>query len=107
MATYDIPNSIIILGTKYNIVTDGLYENKTLIKNGGYCDTTSKTIGISVKYNKTSDSVVDNLHSLIQKIFRHELIHALFYEAGLTNYYEDELLVDALSVLLPKIKKYL
>ena len=46
-----------------------------------------------------------NPDGAIRKTVRHELFHAIFHEAGLDCYAEDEVLVDALAILFPKIEQ--
>ena len=94
--------TINVLGTMYD-----LYEcqaDKMQDKdNYGECDRYAKTILINTALFQ-ADDVVDNVMEVKQKVIRHEIIHAFFHEAGLDCYSEDEVLVDALSILYPKIR---
>jgi len=43
-----------------------------------------------------------------ERIFRHELVHAFFYESGMdteTGFARDEILVDFLAMQIPKLSK--
>lgn len=93
-----------ILGVEYDMLYKHRDEDKLLENLAGYCDITSKDIIIEIPKNKKEYSVKNIKHS-IKKTERHEILHALFYESGLTNYYDDEVLVDLLAVQLPKIIK--
>lgn len=56
-------------------------------------------------YFKTSDNTVENIDSYSNEILRHELIHAILYECGLSacSWVENEEIVDWLAVPFPKI----
>lgn len=80
-----------ILGTKY----DFQYEDEPIefdISVVGNVDYYKKTIVVEKNHKKLQD-----------KIARHELIHAYFYEAGLPDYAQDEVLVEWLALQFPKI----
>ena len=89
-----------ILGTEYDL----LYCRENEMKNEdncGECNRYTKTIKINKEYFESEDAE----DSAILKTERHEIIHAFFHEAGLDCYSEDEFLVDALAVLIPKMVK--
>jgi len=49
-----------------------------------------------------------NSMNLTDRIFRHELVHAFFYESGLdteSDFARDEILVDFLAMQIPKLAK--
>lgn len=93
--------TIEILGSQYWIIfTDIMQDND----NYGECDRYSKTIKI-YKNAFEGEGLTANIQGVIDKTVRHELFHAIFHEAGLDCYAEDETLVDALAILFPKIEQ--
>lgn len=102
-----------ILGTEYEIVI-GNEENYPKLKQvDGYTDTSIKKIVIlDVGTIKYSDENIKDLTSYQQKVTRHEIIHAFFYESGLwvnsndvEQWATNEEMVDWLAIQLPKIYK--
>lgn len=95
--------TISILGTNYEIIFAD--ESQMTDKdNYGECDRYAKAIRI----NKTifeGEGMTKNIQGVIDKTIRHELFHAIFHEAGLDEYAEDEIFIDALAILYPKIDK--
>lgn len=89
-------NEINILGTKYTVKTTNTIENGNI----GKTDFVTKTI-----YIVPMDAFEFDI------IFKHEVLHAFFYESGLMDYSKDEKLVDFLSMQWDKLnyifKKYL
>ena len=93
-----------ILGTDYEILFQTEKENPKMEGNDGICEPYSHKIilDVSNQYNKFN---VDNIEDYFAKVLRHEIIHAFFFEAGLESYGKDEMLVEVLAKLLPKIVK--
>lgn len=83
-----------ILGVEYKVV---FYNDRNFPKVGydGLCNSVSKTISIRLKKDKT----------LQNEVLRHEIIHAFFHESGLTDYENDEVLVEWVAMQFPKMKK--
>ena len=46
----------------------------------------------------------NKIDDFFHKVLRHEGFHAIFAEAGASQYMEDETLVDMLAMLYPRIK---
>ena len=93
-----------ILGTEWKIkITDPEYKKFKSLNATGLCEVHSKEILIANL--KEDDKTYDNYKRFIDEIFKHEIIHAFFYESGLKQYYYDETLVEALSILIPKMNK--
>lgn len=92
-----------ILGTEYKVIICGNKEMQDE-DNYGECDRYMKTIKIN-RDAFEDEGLTNNIKGVMEKTLRHELIHAIFHEAGLDCYAEDELLVDALAILYPKINK--
>lgn len=102
-----------ILGTEYEIVIGNEEDYPRLRQADGYTDTSIKKIVIlDVSTIKDSDENIKDLTSYQQKVTRHEIIHAFFYESGLwvnSNDVEqwamNEEMVDWLAIQIPKIYK--
>ena len=93
---------ISILGTGYEIIVDD--ESQMQDKdNYGECDRYTKAIRIN-KDAFEGEGLTNNIQGVVEKTVRHELFHAIFHEAGLDCYAEDEMLIDALAILYPKIE---
>lgn len=93
---------ISILGTGYEIIIDD--ESQMQDKdNYGECDRYTKAIRIN-KSAFEKEGLTKNIQGVIEKTIRHELFHAIFHETGLDCYAEDEVLVDVLAILYPKIE---
>ena len=89
-----------ILGTDYsvNVTTDE--SDPVLRECNGYCDPSIKKITVAdLTLAKHENDLLElkNLAIPQNKLFRHEFIHAFFFESGLQDYYEDEQLVDFLA----------
>lgn len=95
--------TIDVLGTSYDL-TINEKDKMQDADNYGECDRYAKTIRIN-KDAFEGEGLTDNIQGVIDKTVRHELFHAIFHEAGLDCYAEDEVLVDALAILYPKIAK--
>lgn len=87
-----------ILGTAYELIycSEKEMDDKEYT---GECDCYRKTIKINREYYMREDVAL----SAMFKTIRHEITHAILHEAGLDCYTEDETLVDALAILIPKI----
>ena len=96
-----------ILGTEYNILYMNDEECPKLKDCDGYCDTSVKKIVIRNLDNERDDpNSKEDLDEYTRKVTRHEIIHAMFYESGLSvnsGYENDETLVDWIAIQAPKI----
>ena len=88
-----------ILGASYGVKfrTEELFPKLKLLEADGLCELYSKDIIIRDYSNEQTGKEFDNFEEYEKKVLRHELFHALFFEAGLNNYCEDELLVNLAS----------
>ena len=94
-----------ILGTEYQVNIKERQTDPKLDTRDGYTDFSVKKIVVAdVEKEKDNDSVED-LSPYLKQVIRHETIHALFYESGMNDWASDELLVDYLSIQIPKICK--
>ena len=89
-----------VLGTPYNVI----FDDKTDTDKYGICERYSKEIFIYCK-SFTGEDTCKCVEKAMDKTIRHELFHAIFHEAGLDEYCEDETLVDCLAILYPKIQQ--
>ena len=90
-----------VLGTKY-VVKEDTSLNDT--RADGLCKCYSKEI----LYRNPNDMLCkDDPRELKEErkreVLRHEIIHAFFHEAGLSDYSSDEVLVDWIAVQFPKM----
>lgn len=95
-----------VLGTEYTIyVVD---PDSEVLKNAGtengFIECWAKQIYISdyARIKDTDKKLCRDVEEFCLKVLRHELVHALFFETGHLDYYEDENLVDTLAYLMPK-----
>lgn len=92
-----------ILGTEYTIITDEILDNAD-----GSCDKTTKEIRIcKTLFEDPKPGQVKDMKVHADKVFRHECIHALMFECGLMENYENhnETNVDWIACMYPKMKK--
>lgn len=94
-----------ILGTPYNIkfATSKEYPKFELLDANGLGELYSKEIYIRTGY-EADPNCFNNITEYREKVLRHEILHAIFHECGLTNYTEDETLIEFLAVQYPKIQ---
>ena len=91
-----------VLGEKYRIVERNYLEDPRLIEYAGYCDKTSRTIVISERCPPSALDV-ENAENSKRETIRHELAHAFFFESGMTDWGNDERLVDWIAIQFPKM----
>lgn len=98
-----------ILGTEYEILRQTPHENPKLKDMCGYCDFSSKKIVVDTFEEEKQDvNAQDNIDVFIDKILRHEIIHAFLGESGLrsnSDWAENEEMVDWIAIQFPKIAK--
>lgn len=97
-----------ILGTEYTIRENDSEHDSALNNCDGYCDKTSKEIVIC---KKESDCDLADFEIHKNKVLRHEIIHAFFFESGLCENVENkqygisETMVDWIAIQSPKMMK--
>lgn len=72
----------------------------------GYCDFSTKEIGISDSLSETSEGEQKDILCVKKRTLRHEIIHAFMFESGLdtsSDFARDETLIDWLAIQIPKI----
>ena len=95
-----------IMGNKWNIIWKTEKEDVRLINCDGYCDETIKTIVI--EWYEWDGRNKNNMGRYAAKVLRHELIHAMLYEAGLginshKEWAVNEEMVDWFAIQLPRM----
>lgn len=93
-----------ILGTDYEIKQQTKEENSKLGDYNGLCECYSKEIIVATGYENEPDTV-NNVFDFKKAALHHELFHAIFHESGLSQYCEDEVLIEFLAQQYPKIEK--
>ena len=92
-----------VLGQDYDIIIDDTLKDKN---KDGECLMYEKEINI-----KAAQDMLEQDASMSAKVkswneaLRHELIHAFFFEAGLSDYCSDETLVEFIAQQFPKLQK--
>lgn len=107
-------DKINVLGQEYAIVQDTPKNNSKLEDKFAYVEpyakkiVVDKTIATSIGVPSGRSDAIENIDGFINKVYRHEIIHAFFTESGIDyNFSEDEedFLVDWFAKQYPKIKK--
>lgn len=93
-----------VLGTDYVIrVVSARDEYLTNQEAIGTCEVYSKEIYVKDLTVEDDPKQYRRIEKFCKKVLRHEIVHAVFFEAGLAEYFEDEGLVETLSHLIPKM----
>lgn len=92
-----------ILGTEYDFKITTEKEDIKLCDIDGYCDAYKKQIVVSDDYNENDPKNIGDFDSFKAKVKRHEIIHSFLLESGLKNYASDEVLVDWIAWMSPKL----
>jgi hypothetical protein len=91
-----------IMGTDYKIIEEPTNDND------GYCDSSDKTIVIDSSLNREpTGNDKKNLKAYKRKVLRHEIIHAIMEECGMSCHDDmaNERYVDWIAIMYPKIKQ--
>ena len=103
MATNDDVKTIKILDTKYEIVEDNDYCEKS--NADGLCNYYNKKIYIRPVDNMFSDDVdITCKINRYNEVLKHEIIHAFLDESGLDAYSKNEELVTFLAMQFNKLR---
>lgn len=92
-----------ILGAQYEVIKQTEKENPKLKDANGLCEPYTRQIIYAEQ--EAGIDVFDNIEAFNRKTLRHEVIHAFFAESGLTEYMEDEVLVEWIAMQFPKISR--
>lgn len=94
-----------ILGQEYDLLmlSEKEFPKLDYANANGLAELYSKQLIINRDSAKEDEGTFDNLKGYVDKVIRHEIIHAYFHESGLQHYCDDERLVDWLAIQIPKI----
>ena len=96
-----------ILGTEYTLLVCGDTEDPRLSGYDGFCDETTKEL-FAESYDKNRDDPAckAKLQVQINKVKRHEIIHAFLFESGLAEnsvWAQNEEMIDFFAIQFPKM----
>lgn len=96
-----------VLGTEYTMTVCGENEDSRLAEFDGLTDETTKELLVE-SYEKDRDdpNCKKNLQVQINKVKRHEIIHAFLFESGLaenSEWAQNEEMVDFFAIQFPKL----
>ena len=95
-----------ILGTDYTIrVVSANDERLSYQEASGTCEAYSKELYVKDFTAENDPKQYKCIDEYCKKVLRHEIVHAVFFEAGLSKYFEDEDLTETLAHLAPKMAK--
>ena len=93
-----------ILGTDYTIhVVSADDERLDYQEASGTCEAYSKELYVKDFTTENDPKQYKRIDKYCKKVLRHEIVHAVFFEAGISKYFEDEELVETLAHLAPKM----
>lgn len=93
-----------ILGAEYDIIMADYMERRELIENSGVTDKSTRTIVVS-KSPLPNTNPCDDWEYITRQTIRHEIVHAFFFESGLSEMGIDEELVEWIACQFPKMQK--
>ena len=97
---------VCILGTDYTIrVVPANDERLSYQEASGTCEAYSKELYVKDFTAENDPKQYKCIDEYCKKVLRHEIVHAVFFEAGLSKYFEDEDLTETLAHLAPKMAK--
>nr|DAE54312.1 MAG TPA: hypothetical protein [Caudoviricetes sp.] len=96
-----------VLGTEYTLTVCGENEDLRLTGFDGLTDETTKELLVE-SYEKDRDdpNCKKNLQVQINKVKRHEIIHAFLFESGLaenSTWAQNEEMIDFFAIQFPKL----
>ena len=94
-----------ILGTDYDYDIVKHEDDSRLRENSGFTDTYEKAIRVAFDYCEGAPDSIRNINEFLAKVKRHEIVHAFFFESGMSDWYADVSLVDWLAIQFPKLLK--
>ena len=94
-----------VLDETYTLHYSNEKENPKLKGAAGIVELFTKEIFLDINDAFDDESSMEHVELYWEKVIRHELMHALFHELGLTKYCDDEKLVEVLALKYPSIEK--
>jgi len=98
---------ISVLGTPYTLHQGNSIRFPALTDCDGYCDTSTKQIVVSdMSESAGKCGSKADLEQYKRKVIRHELLHAVLFESGLScnSWGENEEIVDWFAIQFPKLE---
>ena len=92
-----------ILGTEYDFDGSEARKDVKLTNYDGYTDFYTKTIRYETNHNRNDPNSIGDFDVWTAQTKRHEIIHAFLFESGLSDYAENELVVDWIAIQFPKM----
>ena len=96
---------ITILGTDYDYAVVKHEDDSRLRENDGFTDSYEKTIHVASDYYDDDPGSIRCMEEFMAKVKRHEIVHAFFFESGMSDWHKDETLVDWIAIQIPKMIK--
>ena len=96
-----------VCDTTYTLHYASEVDSYKLRDANGITELYTKEIILDLSNSFNSPDAMDKVELYFERVLRHELIHAFFFELGLRNYCDDEVLVDLLAIKFPAFKKLL
>lgn len=92
-----------IMGVEYTVklCTPKEQPKFTSLSATGLCEPYEKVLYINIEDAEDEDAF-EKIGLYYMQVLRHEVVHAIFFECGLTDYMRDETLVEALACIYPK-----
>ena len=93
-----------VLGVEYEVKFCTSKEQPKFKSLGaaGLCEPYEHTLYINIEDMGDEDAFANEI-SYYKQVIRHEYMHAMFFECGLTDYMRDETLVEFLACIYPKM----
>ena len=107
MTTISIDTKVIILGSEWTVRSSSEQEEPRLEGKSAFTDWTSKLICL----DRDVSGDLDDKKQFLEKIIRHEVIHACMFESGFGDGFEhqhfgqEESVVDWFAYQIPKIER--
>lgn len=92
-----------IMGVEYTVklCTPKEHPKFTALSAIGLCEPYEKALYINIE-DADDEDAFEKMGLYYLQVLRHEMVHAIFFECGLTDYMRDETLVEALACIYPK-----
>ena len=100
-----------ILGTDYEVklLSEEEYPKLKTADASGLAELYNKELiidkSLSVPIHEKEELRHANLNEYTKRVIRHEVVHAYFHEAGLSDYCQDEVLVEWIAQMIPKLSE--
>lgn len=96
-----------VVDTTYTLHYASEVENYKLRNANGITELYSKEIILDLTDAFESPNAMEKVELYYERVLRHELMHAFFFELGFRNYCDDESLVDLIAIKFSSLEKLL